>query len=206
VRTSNVTDPRREQRFVELYEQSRRRLLAYALRRTACAEDAADVVADTFAITWSHLDEVPEGETAVLWLYAVARGAVANLGRKGRRRSEVVGRLGAELKAASAGRATGAEPEDALVAARILGALNEDDRELLMLVTWEGLGPAELGCIFNCSPTAARIRLHRARVRLRTSLAQSGLSKGRVDTPACNEPKEVERHERNGPVAKSEIG
>ena len=46
-----------------------RRLLAYALRRTASSEDAADAVAETFGIAWRRFDQLPQGESSVLWLY-----------------------------------------------------------------------------------------------------------------------------------------
>jgi RNA polymerase sigma-70 factor (ECF subfamily) len=35
------------------------------------AEDAADVVAETFLVAWRRLDSVPGGDEARLWLYAV---------------------------------------------------------------------------------------------------------------------------------------
>ena len=64
---------------------------------------------------------------------------------------------------------------DAMVAARALRHLAEDDREILMLVGWEGLRSAELARLLGCSPTAARIRLHRARARLIAEMEQLGL-------------------------------
>ena len=68
----------REERFRRLYDTGHVRVVAYALRRTTNNEDAADVVAETFAIAWRRLDDVPLGEREVPWLYAVARRVIAN--------------------------------------------------------------------------------------------------------------------------------
>jgi DNA-directed RNA polymerase specialized sigma24 family protein len=51
-----------------------------------------------------------------------------------------------------------------------LAALRDDDQEILRLVAWDGLAPAELAVALGCSPNAARTRLHRARSRLAARL------------------------------------
>ncbi|HXO07260.1 MAG TPA: sigma factor-like helix-turn-helix DNA-binding protein [Solirubrobacteraceae bacterium] len=49
---------------------------------------------------------------------------------------------------------------------RALDALSANDRELLLLVAWDGLSPAQAGSVLGLTPAAARSRLHRARRRL----------------------------------------
>jgi RNA polymerase sigma-70 factor, ECF subfamily len=56
-------------------------LLGYALRRVDQPTDAADVVCEVLLATWRRIDEVPEGDEAILWLYGVARRTLANLRR-----------------------------------------------------------------------------------------------------------------------------
>lgn len=168
-----MTTGEREGHFRVLYESTRPRILAYALRRMVSPEDAADVVAETFAISWRRLDVVPSGDEALLWLYATCRRVIANDRRGEHRRSELTVRVGAQLRRAVNDRS---EPgADALLAARALERLRDDDRELLMLVAWEGLSSAELAHVLECSPTAARIRLHRARARLLIEMERVGL-------------------------------
>jgi RNA polymerase sigma-70 factor, ECF subfamily len=159
----------REDRFSELYEWTRPQILAYALRRTASRDDAADVVAETFEIAWRRLDDVPTGQAGLLWLYVTARYVLANHGRRVRRRDEVTVRLAEELR----GLELRVEaPDEESVAMRLcLKALTSDERELLMLAGWEGLSAAQMGRVLGCSPTAARIRLHRARTRLKSEMA-----------------------------------
>ena len=53
-----------------------------------------------------------------------------------------------------------------------------EGRELLRLVSWEGLSPGEAAKVLEISSLAARSRLHRARRRLRT-LMEVGESTGR---------------------------
>lgn len=152
-------------RFGKLYREHGRALLAYALRRIEDPDDAADVVAETFLIAWRRLDDVPIARER-LWLYAVARRVTANLRRAEGRRTRLAERLGEILRDQPVvDIAQRAEAAETLRAMRDLG---EEDRELLLLVSWEGLTPAEAAKVLDISSLAARSRLHRARRRLRT--------------------------------------
>jgi RNA polymerase sigma factor (sigma-70 family) len=163
-----VDDSQRERRFRVLYEAARAPVLAYALRRTASPEDAADVAAETFTIAWRRLEDVPAGDAALLWCYATARRVLANQLRRDRRRSELVDRVGAEVATQLAGGSGSEDPStgDRQAALVALLRLPDDEREILMLASWEGLDSTQLAEVLGCSRTAARIRLHRARARL----------------------------------------
>lgn len=62
-----------EDRFRRVYADDFDSLLAYALRRVAHAEDAADVVAETFLVAWRRRQDIPIAGATRLWLYGVAR-------------------------------------------------------------------------------------------------------------------------------------
>jgi RNA polymerase sigma factor (sigma-70 family) len=158
----------RRRRFEALYAQHYARVLGYVLRRIDGPDQAADVLADTFLVAWRRLDQVPEGERALLWLYGVARRTLANHRRGERRRTHLADRLRAEL---SAGGPVGEPPEAGAAAAAAFRSLRDEDRELLTLRGWEGLDAGEIAVVLGCSRNAARIRLHRARRRLRAALA-----------------------------------
>ncbi len=160
-----------EDRFERLYGEHGRALLAYALRRTSDAQDAADLVADVFLVAWRRLDDVPSGEGGRLWLYGVARHALANQQRSERRRERLAERLHRELPAAVQSMPAPAPETGALRAA--LGRLGPEDQEILRLTGWEELTPGEIATVLGISPIAARSRLHRARRRFRTALQQS---------------------------------
>ncbi len=155
-------------RFGRLYREQARTILAYALRRVENPEDAADVVAETFLVAWRRLDEVPVGSRERLWLYAVARRVTANARRAEGRRTRLAERLAETLRTELA---THPDPGgEAAEALRAMAGLGEEDRELLLLVTWEGLSPSEAGRVLGLSSLAARSRVHRARRRLRALL------------------------------------
>lgn len=156
-----------EARFRWLYAEHGRAVLAYAVRRSIDAADAADVVADTFLVAWRRLADVPAGDEARLWLYGVARRTLANQRRAERRRERLAERLRRELPTALAA-ATVTPTGGAVIAA--LGLLAESDREVLLHAAWEHLEPAEIAAILGITKTAARSRLHRARARVRELL------------------------------------
>jgi RNA polymerase sigma-70 factor (ECF subfamily) len=142
--------------------------VAYALRRVS-PEDAADVVAETFAIAWRRLEDIPTGDGGPIWLFATARNVMANHQRKRARSTDLVARIASELRGSFA-LSTPPRDEDSLMASAALNELSESDREVLMLVAWEGLSGAELAAVLGCSPNAARIRIHWARIRLAEKL------------------------------------
>ena len=57
---------------------------------------------------------------------------------------------------------------------KALGSLSEPEREIITLTAWEGLRPRQIARVLGMSPNAVRIRLHRARARLREQLEPEG--------------------------------
>lgn len=150
----------------EAFERHSRAVFRYALRRTEDEWEAEDVVAEVFAVAWRRASDLPE--EPLPWLYGIARNVVANRKRSGRRRA----RLHAALSSDAATNDVAARPEsdgpDAL--ADLLAGLSEADQEALMLTAWEGLSPKEAAVAAGCSAGAFRLRLMRARRRLKRRL------------------------------------
>ncbi|WP_051084593.1 RNA polymerase sigma factor [Kribbella catacumbae] len=165
-----------EERFRTLFESHVRELLGYALRRTRSPDDAADVVGETMLVAWRRLGEVPADGTARLWLYGVARRVLANHRRGLIRRERLGERLRYELDQVVP------DPADAVESGAVLRAaiarLGEDDRELIMLTTWEGLDPGEAAVVLGVPARTVRTRLHRARGRLRKLLGDAFADRG----------------------------
>jgi RNA polymerase sigma factor (sigma-70 family) len=157
-----------EAHFSELYLGNMRELLGYALRRCADPDDAADVVAETFLTAWRRLADVPLGADGRLWLFGTARHVLANHDRSARRRDRLGERLRDELRCQIPAHC--APEADPFLDA--LADLPEPDRELLMLIGWEELAPSEAARALGITPAAARVRLHRARRRLRARLGE----------------------------------
>lgn len=167
-------------RFENIYNEYSGLILAYAARRTSSAEDAADVVAETFAVAWRRFDKVPRGEEARPWLYAVARRVLANQARGARRRTWLNDRVIAEFaRSLSYSDQTGDGGETARISAAFT-ALSDADRELLTLVGWDDLDREDIATVLGCSVATVRVRLHRARSRFESSLLAQGMKRDEV--------------------------
>ncbi|NJP94456.1 RNA polymerase sigma factor [Nonomuraea sp. FMUSA5-5] len=167
-------DDDRKHRFEALYRQTYEQILGYAVRRCDSPEDAADVVAETFAIAWRRFDALPAGGEARLWLYGVARNVLANHRRGLARHRHRSVELDADLADLYARSPEGSVELGAI--ARAFRELPDGDRELISLVVWEGLDHGGIARVLGCSRNAARIRLHRARKRLSKALSSAGIA------------------------------
>ena len=123
-----------------------------------------------FTIAWRRRRSVPDEPESLPWLFGVARRVVANHQRAIRRRER--------LEARSAQQPERRFEPDTTDLDQALAALRESDREVLMLVAWEGLGPRALAAALGCSKNAAVVRLHRARELVRTAV--EGYLEGRI--------------------------
>lgn len=160
-----------ETEFEHVYAEHWREVLGYALRRTGSPSDAADVASEVFLVVWRRRDEVPGREDFRPWLFGVANNVMLNH-RRGERRRE---RLGALLLSAvdeqhpDTAQVVADRDQHQVLLAAVQG-LPELDRELITLVSWDGLTPTEAALVLQMNPVTARVRLHRARKRLRASL------------------------------------
>lgn len=154
-----------ERQFVHLYEEHAPAVMAYALRR-ATFEGAQEIVAETFVIAWRRIHDIPS-DAALPWLYGVARKVHGNRLRADRRQQHLLRRIQTEPSEAIAWGA--GDNSSSLMLA--LASLRPSDREVLMLTAWEGLTTQEAAVVLNCSSQAVRLRLFRARRKLRARLA-----------------------------------
>lgn len=165
--TEPAMAPTTAERFESLWTAYYPSVVAYASRR-AGPDLAADVAAAAFAVLWRRIDDPPT--EPLPWLYAVARRELANQ-RRGDNRREA---LRTRLRLGRTDRLSAPDPADGategLRARAALARLRPADREVLMLVAWEGLDPAQAAAALGISPAAFTVRLHRARRRLESQL------------------------------------
>src|SRR5438105_10884096 len=141
-----VTSQDRARAFERLFLDTRMDVLAYLLRRSRSAEDAADVFAETYLVAWRRLDAIPAGDQARPWLFGVARNMLLKGAFHNRSNLALVGRLTAGLRAARATDPAGdLDRSDDLRAALV--ALPEQDREILTLSAWEGFSPRQTATV-----------------------------------------------------------
>lgn len=68
-----------EERFDALYRDHHQEIVAYCLRRMP-RPAAEDVAADVFAVAWRRIDDVPQHDEAIAWLFAIGRAGDADGG------------------------------------------------------------------------------------------------------------------------------
>jgi RNA polymerase sigma factor (sigma-70 family) len=151
--TSAVQDPAGTD-FEEWFRRRYPRDLAYVLRRLPDRSAAEDLTAETFLIAWHGARTSPPDPLP--WLFTVVANQLHNERRSARRRAELELRVVAEpaLEEVSAV----AENQQILDA---LARLSERDREVLMLVTWDGLDRGRAAAVLGCSEKTFAVRLQR---------------------------------------------
>jgi RNA polymerase sigma factor (sigma-70 family) len=137
-------------------------VVAYARRRGSGDPDG--IAAETMAIAWRRLADVPEDDPRP-WLYATARNLVYAERRAASRFTP------GDSEAIPAPEADRHLLDPAVAAA--LAALSPVDREALLLVAWEDLTPKLAASSLGITAGAFRVRFHRARRRFRRALADS---------------------------------
>ena len=167
-----------EEAFEGIWNAHYADILAFCLRRLGDRQEAADAAADAFLIAWRRSADIPDN--ARPWLFGVALKVVANRRRGKQRRGALAARAGGMLPAFPAAPAD-EQPGDVLAAFRLLSA---GDQEVLSLVAWEELTPAEAAGVLGIPVARFSVRLHRAKRRLRSRLGGTGLSRNDPITEA----------------------
>jgi RNA polymerase sigma-70 factor (ECF subfamily) len=155
----------RRRRFAVVFDTHRIAVASYCNWRASSFADAEDAVAEVFLVAWRRLEVIPDGAAARAWMYATARRVMANQRRGRRRRTALEGQLAAERRANHF--SLDAQSQSEIAVHDALAQLDDHDREVLLLVEWEGLRPRELARVLGCREVTARGRLHRARQRFR---------------------------------------
>jgi RNA polymerase sigma-70 factor (ECF subfamily) len=160
-----------EQRFEAIFSHLGA-VTAYARRRGS--RDADALAAEVMTIAWRRLTDVPADDPRP-WLYATARNLLLAEGRRRARASESNTQQAIAVELAP----EVLDLDPALATA--LRDLSPLDREALLLVAWEDLTPGQAARALRVKPTAFRVRLLRARRRLRARLDEAA----RLEAEQC---------------------
>lgn len=144
-------------------------LLRYFEYRVHNREDAADLLAETLLQAWRRNDRLPsDREQQRMWLFTIAAHTLSNQRRGARRRSRLVDALRERLREDTvADGADGATVRDAVL------RLNAAQRDLVMLIHWDGLSIVEAAELLGVNASTARSRYAAARESLRHALAEA---------------------------------
>jgi RNA polymerase sigma factor (sigma-70 family) len=162
--------------FGVLYDRHAATVLAYFQRRTACAESAADLTAETFARAfYARRRYRDRGVPAIAWVLGIARHVLADSIRYERVEDRARRRLGLERVELDDEALRRIEELADLTAVRerldaALAELPPDSAEAVRLRVDHELPYAEVARRLGCTEGAARVRVARALTKLADSL------------------------------------
>lgn len=164
-----------ESTFIALYETHYDEVHAFCSRRVGW-HDAGDVTAETFAVAWRRIADLPADQPRA-WVFGVARSLIRNQWRSTARRRKLGQRV-KHLRHASAD-----EPEDIVIRKTVdaqvleaLGQLRRADREILQLAAWDELSGPEIAAVLGIALPAVQQRISRAKKRLARQLQSEPVS------------------------------
>ncbi|WP_275669548.1 RNA polymerase sigma factor [Actinomyces procaprae] len=163
------THPHAVEAFQRIYTDHQPHMLAIARQRLGRQAVAEDITAEAFRIAWQH--HVSGGEVTVPWLYRTLRNLIANQYRRHERDSKYFNSMS---NAREKHRSIESAVDDSILIRQAMGTLSDADRELLRMAYWEELTRSEMASVLGITTVAVRVRLARARQRLRAALGEPG--------------------------------
>lgn len=163
--------------FEEFYRRTVPRVVAFAARRCRRAEEVPDLVAAIWLEVIASAERFdPRRGHAVPWLLGVAANVTASDARRQAREREAAERLAGRRMLAEDDVARLERAIDAAALAPEARAAIEElppgERAVVELVALDGLTPEEAARALGLRPAAARMRLARARRKLRGALGE----------------------------------
>lgn len=158
--------------FGVLYDRHALSLVSFFYRRTACAETAADLMAETFAEAFASRKRYRRtAAPARAWLFTIAHRQLSKLARRGAVSAKYRARLGMSMTPAED---TTLERLEELLdieplrseVRSALASLPEDTADALLLRVGHDLPYPEVARRLGCSEQAARARVSRGLRRL----------------------------------------
>lgn len=142
--------------------------LRFARHMLGRSQDAEDAVQESFVRAYRALGRYDERQQFRSWLFRIVVNRCRSLGAARARREGREVYDGRALEAAAG--SDGARHDDALTLAEALAVLDLRSREAFLLRYGEGLGYAEMARLTGDGVAALKMRVLRARERLRSFL------------------------------------
>lgn len=143
----------------DVFRAHQQAVFAYFLRLVGTRQDAEELTQETFVRACSAALRFRGDSSVRTWLFGIARRVLLEAARAGlfERRPE----LPPDVPSRSE------DPDDRLDLERALASLRIADREALVMVDVLGFEPIEVASMVGVTADTFRVRLHRARARLR---------------------------------------
>ncbi len=156
-------------RFEALYQANYKPIYAYVHRRVLhSSSDVPDIVSEVFARAWRRIGDLPPSPQDRLWLFGVAHKCLLEHHRRWSYQLRLLSHLGAQPNQVEI-LDTSVDPLHLRVRAA-LQELRPFDREVVLLVYWDGLSHAEAASVLGCSVNAVALRIKKAKARLQIQL------------------------------------
>jgi RNA polymerase sigma-70 factor (ECF subfamily) len=165
--------------FGVLVQRYQERLYQVLVHLSGSAEDARDVLQDTFLRAYEKLDQFHGNSSFYTWVYRIG----VNLALSGHRRRRAkplprrIGEHGGDRVDQAADESADADPtypleraEREQIVEAALNQLGPEHRAVVILKDFDGRRYEEIGLILNVPIGTVRSRLHRARCELRERL------------------------------------
>ncbi len=174
-----------QQVFAELVKRYRHFVFTIALRYTANREDAEEIAQDVFVKAYRSLADFRRDSKFSTWLYTITTNTCSSFLRKKKMAihslaNEKTFELANSAESTINGKEAGQKFKEALVN-RAICLLNADDATILTLFYKGEQSLEEIGQIMGITSNTAKVKLHRARRRL----------KEKLETHFTNELKEI---------------
>ncbi|MGD9948312.1 MAG: RNA polymerase sigma factor [Desulfobulbus sp.] len=152
--------------FRQFYTANKEKLFGYLVRKSGNVTLASDLVQESFT---RYLEQYRHRELSLALLFTIGRNLLYDQMRKHRwtveiTESSVAGHGDEEQKYI--------QREDSQLVLDALRQLDEEDRDILALIVSSGMTYREIGEIYGCNEGTVKVRVHRARQKLRRLLAQ----------------------------------
>jgi RNA polymerase sigma-70 factor (ECF subfamily) len=142
----------------DVFRAHQKAVFAYFLRVVGNRQDAEELTQETFVRACGAAPRFRGDSSVRTWLFGIARRVLLEASRAGifQRPRELT-----DLPSPTV------DPDERLDLERALSSLGVGDRESLVMVDLLGFTPHEAAALARVSPETFRVRLHRARTRLR---------------------------------------
>ncbi len=170
----------------------------FAIRLTGSADEAEDLVQETFLRAFRSWDQYSRGTNAKSWLFTICRNVFLRTRERAQRHEEILAVNAARVGAGSTpvanpmwSSAQGVDPEgeffESIVDERIISAIEElpeEYRTAVVLSDIEGLPYAEIAALMEVPVGTVKSRLFRGRRRLQEVLYDFAVEMGYISAPA----------------------
>ena len=164
--------------FGDIWDRHCDRILTYLLRLEGSRADAEDLTAVVFLELWRHRESVRFVDGSMLpWLILTAQNVHRNAARSRRRYRAMLATLPPPPPHPEPSDSGAADPR-ADAARRVIASSRGTDRDLAILTAVEGFTVAEAAQAVGLTEPAARMRLSRLRIKIRTAASAAATLEG----------------------------